>query len=104
MRFVMLVLCILFVVGCGGDDQKARSCEEVVGHFYAVGCAMLDVDGNVVALAQSVRDCNTTMQLAYQAGGSCPGVFNNLLNCMDETSGAACGVCNAELGALHACS
>ena len=103
MNKLVIVLAMLFVVGCGSEAPQP-TCSEFMGSFYASGCSMWDISVSPPeewTLSEAIYWCREVVDYVHDYCGSCVGKLNTWLSCDIEYQ--QCGVCNDEQERMLAC-
>jgi hypothetical protein len=94
-----MVLAALIVGGCGGDDVP--SCQESVSHFYSVGCALFDTNGQPFPELEVVQNCK---ELRAAAPDQCIDELDDLQSCFGGVANnTQCASCSDEQDAILTC-
>jgi hypothetical protein len=89
-----LVIAVLCVAGCGGEDPP--SCFQAMNSYYGAGCAFQDGNG-AVPQSEAVTTCQGL------AGDECDAALGGWLICLDSITPAEGCDCSAEQMELLAC-
>lgn len=96
-----IAIIALLVTSCGGTSDPI-TCGEAIPSFYQASCTITS-GGKEMSQQTAHSLCISGVVNASAIGGACPGLVDEMLDCMARVDRGGCEGCNPAFGRALVC-